>query len=166
MTSEYQLRKPEQRDAVAVNDLIGRCEPLDRNSLYCNLLQCSHFAETCVLAEDDEGVAGFISAYMPPQTNNSIFVWQVAVDERARGAGLGKKMLMEILTRPRCRPVNWLQTTITDDNAASWGLFSSLARELNTQMQKKEFFDRDRDFQGRHDSEFLAEIGPFRTYFI
>ena len=75
-------------------------------------------------------------------------------------------MLMEVLTRPRCRPVNWLHTTITEDNAASWGLFKSVARELNTQIAKKEFFDRERDFQGRHDSEYLAEIGPFRTYFI
>ncbi|WP_138379427.1 diaminobutyrate acetyltransferase [Luteithermobacter gelatinilyticus] len=166
MLSDYRMREPRQEDAVAVHDLIGRCEPLDENSLYCNLLQCRHFAETCVVAENDGGVVGFVSGYIPPRTSNTIFVWQVAVDETARGTGLGKKMLMELLSRPACRSVNWLHTTITEDNAASWGLFSSLARDLSARIVKKEFFDRDQDFQGRHDSEFLAEIGPFRTYFI
>ena len=97
MLSDYRMREPRQEDAVAVHDLIGRCEPLDENSLYCNLLQCRHFAETCVVAENDGGVVGFVSGYIPPRTSNTIFVWQVAVDETARGTGLGKKMLMELL---------------------------------------------------------------------
>src|SRR3546814_20772399 len=63
---------------------------LDTNSLYCNLLQCTHFAETCVLAERDGEISGWISGYRLVHDPEAMFVWQVAVHERARGRGLGE----------------------------------------------------------------------------
>src|SRR5690554_7602315 len=45
------LRKPTVTDGSAVHALIARCAPLDTNSMYCNLLQCFHFAGTAVVAE-------------------------------------------------------------------------------------------------------------------
>jgi len=71
-----------------VHDLIARCPPLDRNSLYCNLLQCSHFAATCALARHDDTTVGFVSGYRPPSDPGVLFIWQVAVDSTAR-ASLG-----------------------------------------------------------------------------
>src|SRR3546814_7090005 len=50
---DFSFRNPVAEDAQAIHDLIAACPPLDTNSLYCNLLQCTHFAETCVLAERD-----------------------------------------------------------------------------------------------------------------
>jgi L-2,4-diaminobutyric acid acetyltransferase len=47
------LRKPEGEDGSAVWDLVRECKPLDENSMYCNLIQCDHFSDTCVLAELD-----------------------------------------------------------------------------------------------------------------
>ena len=46
------LRKPNSTDGFALNNLVERCKPLDTNSVYCNLLQCSHFRNTSVLAEE------------------------------------------------------------------------------------------------------------------
>ena len=40
--------------------------PLDENSMYCNLVQCEHFSETCVIAELDGVIVGWISAFIPP----------------------------------------------------------------------------------------------------
>src|SRR3546814_16914023 len=43
---DFSFRNPVAEDAQAIHDLIAACPPLDTNSLYCNLLQCTHFAET------------------------------------------------------------------------------------------------------------------------
>src|SRR5690625_620796 len=113
------LRKPESSDGARVHKLISECKPLDENSTYCNLLQCTHFADTCVAAEDKDGnLVGFISGYIPPKQTNVLFIWQVAVHQSARGLGLAKRMLADIIEREECDDVQFIETTITADNEA------------------------------------------------
>jgi L-2,4-diaminobutyric acid acetyltransferase len=140
---------------------VAACPPLDPNSLYCNLLQCTHFAGTSALAESGGEVVGFVSGYRPPTHPDSLFVWQVAVSGRARGQGLGKRLMLDILARPENRGLRFLRTTITGDNAASWAMFESLARELGASTHRQLLFDADRHFAGQHDSEHELVIGPF-----
>jgi len=161
-TREVLLRRPVSQDGAGVHRLVSRCPPLDENSLYCNLLQASHFADTSVAAQWEGGeLAGFVSGYLVPQRPHTLFIWQVAVAEEARGLGLAGRMIREILCRPACAQVRHLETTITPDNAASWALFRSLARGLGADCAESVMFDRERHFQGRHDSEMLLRIGPF-----
>src|SRR3546814_7917944 len=91
---------PKAEDGAAISKLIAACPPLDRNSAYCNLLQCSHFADTCIVAERDGYIAGWISGYRPPSEPDRFFIWQVAVSETARGAGLAGRMIDMLLARP------------------------------------------------------------------
>ena len=156
-----ELRQPKSTDGYRLHRLVAECPPLDPNSIYCNLLQCTHFAATGVAAELDAELVGFISAYMPPDKPGAVFVWQVVVHEKARGTGLGKRMLKAIVARPACRDVSFLETTITEDNEASWGLFLSFARDMGAETQRSVFFDGDEHFGGHHDSEILLRIGPF-----
>ncbi|MFD1215717.1 diaminobutyrate acetyltransferase [Microbulbifer celer] len=155
------LRRPVSEDGAHVHDLIGRCPPLDENSIYCNLLQTSHFSATSVAAELNGALVGFISGYIVPDRPDTLFVWQVAVAEQGRGMGLAGRMLREILQRPACSEVRFVETTITPDNDASWALFRSLARKLEAECNDSVMFDRERHFLGRHDSEMLLRIGPF-----
>ncbi|MBK5927200.1 diaminobutyrate acetyltransferase [Rhodobaculum claviforme] len=152
------LRSPVKTDGTAVQELIARCAPLDQNSLYMNLIQCDHFADTCVLAERGDDVLGWISAHVPPGREDTIFVWQVAVDARARGMGLGRHMLTALLERPLCRRVINLETTITRDNEGSWALFRSLARRLDGDLSHAPHFEREAHFGGAHDTEHLVTI--------
>lgn len=158
---EALLRRPVSEDGADVHRLISRCPPLDENSIYCNLLQASHFADTSVAAEVDGELAGFVSGYLIPERPDTLFIWQVAVAEAGRGQGLAGRMIREILRRPACAQVRYLETTITPDNEASWALFRGLARKLDTQCAESVMFDRERHFRGRHDSEMLLRIGPF-----
>jgi len=162
------LRRPVAEDGAAVHDLISRSAPLDTNSLYCNLLQCTHFSDTCVVAEQDGDTVGFASAYLLPGRSDTLFIWQIAVDGSARGRGLAKRMLLEILGREICRHVSCLETTINPDNAASWRLFGSLAEQLNASCGDTLLFDREKHFKGRHADEKLLQIssesGPFTNY--
>lgn len=163
------LRVPVAEDAHALHELVGNSPPLDSNSLYCNLLHCTHFSGTSVAAitpQSDGSAAapellGFVSAYIPPQQADTLFVWQVVVAASARGEGLAKRMLDAILQRPFCSAVRFLDTTITAENKASWALFRSWARARNCPFSHRIHFDRERHFGGRHDSEYLARIGPF-----
>lgn len=164
-SKEVLLRRPVSEDGAGVHHLISRCPPLDENSIYCNLLQASHFADTSVAAHwEGEGngeLAGFVSGYLVPERPDTLFIWQVAVAEEARGLGLAGRMIREILRRPACAQVRHLETTITPDNTASWALFRGLARRLDTGCAESVMFDRERHFRGRHDSEMLLRIGPF-----
>lgn len=154
------LRKPQPRDGARVWQLIADCPPLDRNSMYCILLQCSDFAATCILAELQGRVLGWISGYRPPGDPDTLFVWQVAVHEDARGMGLAKKMLSRLLERETSADVDYLRTTITPDNQASRSLFQSFAEEQDAALRESPGFDQDAHFRGRHDSERLITIGP------
>jgi len=157
------LRRPVSEDGAEVHQLIGNCPPLDTNSLYCNLLQASHFSATSVAAELNGELVGFISGYIIPDRPETLFIWQVAVAENGRGMGLAGRMLREILARPACSQVSHLETTITPDNDASWALFRSLARKLDAGLAESVMFDRERHFKGQHDSEMLLRIGPFEV---
>ena len=146
-----------------VFNLVENCPPLDTNSSYCNLLQASHFAGTSVAAILDGKLVGFISGYIIPDRPDTLFIWQVAVSEQARGLGLASHMLQHILARAHCSNVSFLETTITADNQASWALFTRLAKSLSTELQSAPWMDKQKHFAGLHDSEALVRIGPFNS---
>lgn len=160
-TTSCNLRAPTADDGPAVHALVRICPPLDQNSLYANLLQCTHFRDTCVVAERGSEVVGFISGYLLPNRDNTLFVWQVAVHPAHRGQRLAQQMLDHLLARECCEQVRFLETTVTTGNTASAALFAALARSRNTTLTRELMFDRQRHLNGNHDSEWLLHIGPF-----
>lgn len=161
MVGRIELRKPVSTDGYGVNQLVARCAPLDTNSIYCNLLQCDHFAQTSVIALELGNVVGFVSGYCIPERPDTLFVWQVAVDESQRGTGLATTMLRHILGRSELSEVTFLETTITPDNKGSWALFTRFSERVNAPLEKKEFYRSQPHFNGEHDTEWLLRIGPF-----
>lgn len=160
------LRHPVLEDGTAVFDLVDACKPLDLNSHYLYLLQCSHFAPTCVVATLHGEVVAWVSGYIPPNRTDTFFVWQVAVGEKARGLGLGKKLITWVLAQQK--GIQKIHTSITPDNAASWGLFKSLARDWGSDLTSRDWFDKQSHFGGRHNTEVLVEIAlptsPLATF--
>ena len=156
--STLTFRKPVREDGAAIWNLIRSCKPLDENSMYCNLLQADHFRDTCVVAQMDGQIVGWVSGYILPHDDDTLFVWQVAVSEQARGRGLGGRMLAHLLERKECRDVRRLQTTITRDNDASWALFSRFAEKRDGLLDDHAHFTRDTHFRGEHDTEHMVTI--------
>ena len=155
---EWAFRTPNRTDGKRVHELIARCSPLDENSAYCNFLQSTHFHNTCVVAERNEEMVGFVSAYRKPDKPNELFIWQVAVSKTARGMGLAFHMLNELLTRDDLRDITVLETTITRDNQGSWSLFKKLDRAHGERGEVSTFLDETRHFHGEHDTEYLYRI--------
>lgn len=155
-----EFRKPTVSCAKHVWRLVRESGALDENSCYAYLLLCRDFGETCVVAHDDLGVAGFVTAYRPPDRRRVLFVWQVGVASRARRRGIGQRMLRHLLERPACHDVQFVEATVTPSNAPSRRLFAALARQLDCDVKWTAGFSEE-DFGGsEHESEPLLRIGP------
>ncbi|MEE6272862.1 diaminobutyrate acetyltransferase [Georgenia sp. MJ206] len=153
------------RDGAAMWRIARDSGTLDLNSSYAYLLFCRDFAGTCRIATTDGDVVGFVLAYRRPTRPDCLFVWQIAVDEHHRGRGLSTRLLEDLLVDPAGRagpPVRTLETTITEDNAASRALFESLARRHGAALAIAPLFTA-ADFPDNHDGEPLITIGPFRA---
>ncbi|WP_028021470.1 diaminobutyrate acetyltransferase [Enterovibrio calviensis] len=155
---EWMFRVPRIDDGIKIHSLIASCPPLDENSSYCNFLQSSHFNKTCIVAEHDGKVAGFISAYLKPDAPSELFVWQVAVSPDMRGKGLAYRMLQGLLKRKHLQHVVAVETTITRSNEGSWNLFRKLEAANGKKGEVSVFLDEAQHFKGRHDTEFLFRI--------
>jgi len=161
------FRKPDAEDGPAIYALVERSKPLDLNSRYCYLILCEHFSSTCVVAEG-EGKAGrealaFLTAYVPPDRPDTLFVWQIAVDTALRGQGVAKRLLAEVLARPTLKDIRFVEATVNPSNDASRNIFHSLARQYDAEISETLLFPTELLGDGDHEQENLIRVGPFRS---
>jgi L-2,4-diaminobutyric acid acetyltransferase len=162
-TPGTRLRHPAVADAPAMLQLVEDSGVLDPNSCYLYLLLCRDFSQTCLVAEDDQGLLGFVTAYQPPDRPQTLFVWQIAVAERARKQGLARRMLLELLAKPVGQHCEFLEATVAPSNTASRRLFESLARFLDVSCETLPgFAATDFGAATTHEAEPILRIGPFR----
>lgn len=162
-TDNYVLRSPEVDDGADLHKLVEETGVLDVNSPYSYLMLGEYFSETCVLAERRGRTVGFLSGLLPPEQDDTVFVWQVAVSKTERKRGLGLKLLKELVSRPVCRTVRYLETTITPSNSASMRLFRKFAHEVGASCNVETVFDKRHFPDGAaHEPERRFRIGPFK----
>lgn len=150
---------PTVADGVALWEIADASRVLDVNSRYAYVLWCRDFAATSIVARLDGRVVGFVTGYRRPDQPDTLFVWQVAVHESARGRRAAATMLDDLVARVG---VPFLETTVTDDNAASLAMFSGLAERTGAPMDRTELFGR-AELGAEHDPEFLYRIGPMNV---
>ncbi|WP_301107511.1 diaminobutyrate acetyltransferase [Sporosarcina sp.] len=157
----YIFRRPTVKDGKRIWQVIKDSKVLDVNSSYSYLLWVDHFSETSITVEDHGKVVGFISGFIQPKSPDTLFIWQVAVDESARGKGLASRMLHAILQGQACKNVKYLEATVTPSNVPSTKLFKGLARDLNAEYRITDGYTEDLFPGGEHEAEELFRIGPF-----
>ncbi len=157
----YRFRHPEAADGTAIWALIGSCGVLDVNSPYSYVLLGEYFSDTCLVAEREGRIVGFVSGFVPRRQPDCLFVWQIAVADSERGRGLARTLLRKLLQMPACRDLHFLEATVTPSNKPSSKLFRGLARQLNTQCRIEEGFGGDLFPEAGHEGERLFRIGPF-----
>lgn len=152
---------PDRRDGAYLHDLIARCPPLDLNSRYAYLLVCEHHADTCVVAEFNGELVGAITAYIPPSQPDTLFIWQVAVAPTMQGQRLGSRMLDSLTERcAHTHAYTHIETTISPSNSGSQKLFASYARRHHVEIKGRPYFATADFGDGRHEEEWLYQIGP------
>ncbi len=161
------FRKPETRDGKHVYAIAKAAKTLDVNSVYHYLLLCRYFAGTSMVAEKQGRVIGFCTAFTPPEAPDTVFVWQVAVDQQERGQGIGVRILVEIIRNLKASEgITYLDATITPSNTASIKLFTAAAKKLNAPFTFDTVFFSAADFgENAHESEKLFHIGPIPSSF-
>jgi diaminobutyrate acetyltransferase len=156
------LEQPTLEDGAALWRIARDSRTLDLNSSYSYLLWCRDFARTSVVARVGGRACGFVTGYLRPEAPDTLLVWQVAVDAEARGQRLARRMLDELVDRPALQSVDWLETTVTADNAASIALFTGFARDRGAELSRNMLFSATQ-FPDGHDGELLFRIGPLRS---
>lgn len=149
---------PTVEDSQDVWQLVKDSKVLDVNSAYAYMLLCSHFAETSILAKQDEDVVGVITGYRLPKDPKTLFVWQVAVDERVRGQSVAGRMLEKLLENQS--GVEAVKTTVSPSNKASRRFFEKFAKRVGATVSIDEGFSEDLFPGGAHEEEPLLTIGP------
>ena len=158
------FREPRAGDGAAMWQVVREGGVLDENSSYAYILFADRFADTCVVAEHDGEVVGFVIAFRPPRDPDVIFVWQIGVHSRVRGQGLARRLLQYLVARDACVGVRYMETNITADNVASQRLFRAFARDAGHSRVEVRPGYAETIFPNGHESEDLYRIGPFATW--
>lgn len=156
-------RHPYFDDGLAVYELVKSCPPLDINSIYYYYILCRDFSKTCVVAERDNQIIGFISSYRKPLEPGCLFVWQVAVSKEARGYHIATNMLDWLIEQLSYMNLRFLETTISPSNQGSQALFRRLAKKSQVHCKTTTFLKGSKFKDQTHETELLFCIGPFRN---
>lgn len=158
--SEILFSKPLKENAKDIYNLIKRGGVLDLNSEYLYLLQCTHFSETCSVATFNDEIIGFVSGYLLPNKSDTLFIWQVAVDERFRGQNIAFKTIMNIFNSNE--NIKYILSTVSPSNKSSQRVFEKLANHFNTKIENETTFSLE-DFLNSHEIEVQYLIGPINN---
>ncbi|MGH3661383.1 MAG: diaminobutyrate acetyltransferase [Micromonosporaceae bacterium] len=168
------FESPNPSDGADLWRLARDSKTLDLNSPYTYLLCASHFADTSVVARVDGRTAGFVFGYLRPDSPDTVFVWQVAVDDAYRGRRLGVGMLQALADRLQPLGCRYLECSVTPDNTASTALFGAFARSRKAPMVNDRVLFTAAMFPpaesnptapdtNSHQEEVLFRIGPFSS---
>jgi L-2,4-diaminobutyric acid acetyltransferase len=160
--SGVEFRKPLVSEAIQIHKLVVDSGTLDENSLYCYLLLCRDFADTCVVAVAEGEIVAFVTAYRPPDRQDVVFVWQIGVSAEFQRRGLGLELLRRLVVQPACQDCSFLEATITPSNVASLGMFQRLAGEMQAGFEVAEGFTSELFGDAGHEEELLFRMGPWK----
>src|SRR5699024_8751408 len=91
--SQPVFRQARAEDGGRMYELVREMGGLELNTAYFYVLFCIDFADTCVVAEVDGKLAGFVLGHRPPQRPDTVFVWQVGVAPFMRKQGMARRLL-------------------------------------------------------------------------
>lgn len=155
------FRKPTVNDGKEMFRIVRESKVLDVNSEYSYLMWAEYFQESSILAIDKDEVVGFITGLIPPDQNDTLFIWQVAVDGRYKGHGLATHLIEQLFKRVKSnKSIDYIEATVTPSNIPSRRLFEGVANKNKTKCIVSECFTEDQFSEQGHEAEFKFRIGP------
>ena len=97
------------------------------------------FSETCLVAEKDDSLIGFVAAYKDQITNKEVFIEDMLIDHDFRRKGLGTIMLSELIQRAQVSKCKSVWGTIDPQNSVSLSFFKVNGFENKTQDFSSKF---------------------------
>ncbi len=154
----FNFRKVTANDIKEVYQLLTDNRPyVGLNSRYTYFLLARDFSDTCVVALDGNRIVGFSSGYISPSRPETFFNWETVVHKDYRGNGLQLKLLLYQLN---LTTATFFEGTVNPSNEASKRNFTTLAQQLNANIEISVLFS-EADFGcDGHEAEVLYRIGP------
>lgn len=135
---EIILRHPTKEDGLAIYNLVKSCPTLDLNSSHYYHMMCADFGKSSLIAERGDTILGYVSGYIPPEEEGTLFVWQIAILEDARGKGLAGALLMN-LAQDWSGLITKMKTTLSPSEKVATALFKSFATKSSYKITKSDF---------------------------
>jgi len=157
------FRTPTAGDSPEVHALLLDSGGMEINSRQCYLLLCEHFQSTCVVAENDGDIIGFISAYIPPDRHDTLFIWQIVVIEALRGRGVAKRLLRHLLSRPNLKRIRYVEAMMSPSNEEAQPLFGALAKQCNCSLDEMMTFPANFFGEKNRGQGNLIRVGPINS---
>jgi L-2,4-diaminobutyric acid acetyltransferase len=117
------------------------------------------FADTCLVAEAEGALVGFVGGYRTPTTPHSIVLWQIDVDGAFRRQGLGNALLHALIRCPECADVEYLEAAVGSSDVAAKRLLQGFARDLETSCEVT-LGATEASPSRRRDGQDLLRVGP------
>jgi L-2,4-diaminobutyric acid acetyltransferase len=128
------LRRAGEADLGRIRSFVAGSPPLDLHTPYTYWVLLHWFSDYCFIAEEEEELAGFLTAL--PVPDSGIFIWQIGVAHSFRGQGVGTRLLKAAADEARKRRAGWICFSIENGNAASLGLFRSFALSTGQNLEE------------------------------
>lgn len=120
------FRSASSDDFLPIADFAAACPPLEPYPMHIYKIMFRYFGETCLVMELDGDLAGFVLGFLSQKHDHRYFLWQIGVDPRLQGSGIGKKVLTELEKRLRRKQVKRIELTVDLENIPSRKLFEAL----------------------------------------
>lgn len=131
---------------------------LDVNTPYSYVMWSTYFQKTSMIATYKNERIGFVSGYILPDKDDTLFVWQVAVDENYRGFGLATRMIKGLVDS--LDEVKFIEATVTPSNEPSSNLFKGIAKKHGTECSISLCFSKADFPYDDIEEEYTYRIGP------
>ena len=159
--SDLEFRPPTMEEGAAMWRIARDSGTLDLNTSYAYLILARDFAATSRVAVADGDTVGFALGYRRPPAPERLFIWQIAVNESQRGRRIAARLLDAVVAD--LPEVTTLETTITEDNAASQRLFASFAERHGANHSVGPLLTEAHFPDPGHGAELLHEISELRS---
>jgi len=156
------FKEPEVDDGAEMFRIAKDSKVLDMNSSYCYLMWSKFFNKTSIIAYEGEKAVGFVSGFIQPESEDTLFIWQIAINSDYRGRGIATKLVTKLLKQLKNEKIRFLEATVTRSNLASSNLFKGIAEKFNTKYDIKKCFSKEHFPDESSEAEFTYRIGPFQ----
>src|SRR5699024_4097698 len=157
------FREPTDSDGKEMYRIVEESKVLDVNSSYSYLLWSKFFSKTSIIATCDDKVIGFVSGFLQPDSPDTLFVWQVAVDSYFRDYAFATKLIRQLINQVDEKiDVKYLEATVTPSNIPSSKLFQGLAKKNDTDCSIFECFKEEHFPDPEHEAVMTYRIGPLK----
>src|SRR5690625_6610004 len=118
--------------------IVEESKVLDVNSSYSYLMWGKYFSKSSIVAEIDHELIGFVTGFLQPNSPDTLFVWQVAVDPKHRGKKLATRLIETLLDEQKQKDVCYLEATRSEEHTSELQSRGHLVCRLLLEKKKDE----------------------------